>query len=175
MERLTISLDSESTAIVNQHLKLYHGSKADIIRRALHCLQEIEQLEQRTHMKTIRIYLDYLANMEHIIVDIALWKAIFNELKNASDEFYDEVFHIGQEHQKDFFDSGRKDIKTILEFIEKTNVFKLNIDSENSYTLILTVSEASKFLKTFFQGFFKNYPRDVEITEEYKKIRIRVI
>ena len=77
--------------------------------------------------------------------------------------------------RKIFFDSSKKDIKTILEFIEKTNVFKLNIDSENSFTLILTVSETCKFLKTFFQGFFKNYPRDVEITEEYKKIRIRII
>ncbi len=175
MERLTISLDPESTAIVNQHIEKYQGSKADIIRKALHYLQEIEQLEQRTPMQTIRVYLDYLANMEHIIVDIALWKAIFSEIKQGSDEFYDEVYHIGEEHQKDFFDSGKKDIKTILEFIEKTNVYKLNIDSENSYTLILTVSEASKFLKTFFQGFFKNYPRDIEITEEYKKIRIRLI
>ena len=105
MERLTISLDPESNAIVNQHLEKYHGSKADIIRKALHYLQQIEQLEQRTSIKTIRIYLDYLANMEHIIVDIALWKAIFSEIQEGSENFYEEVYHIGEEHQKDFFDS----------------------------------------------------------------------
>ena len=103
MERLTISLDKESTDIINTHLSKYHGSKADIIRKALHYFQEIEQLEEKTPMKTIRIYLDYLANMEHVIVDIALWKAIFHEIQKGSDEFWDDVYHIGQEHQKDFF------------------------------------------------------------------------
>ncbi|MBU0497125.1 MAG: hypothetical protein KKG04_04135, partial [Candidatus Thermoplasmatota archaeon] len=105
---------------------------------------------------------------------IALWKAIFHEIQIGSDELWDEVYHIGQEHQKDFYDRGIKDVKTILKYIERTNVFILNIDSENSFTLILTVSEASKFLKTFFQGFFKNYSKNVEITEEYKKLRIRI-
>ena len=63
----------------------------------------------------------------------------------------------------------------MLEHVEKTNWYKLNVDSEDSYTLILTVSEASKFVYTFLSGFLKGYPRKVEISEEGKKIRIRVI
>ncbi|MBU0497880.1 MAG: hypothetical protein KKG04_08015, partial [Candidatus Thermoplasmatota archaeon] len=57
MERLTISLDKESTSIINAHLSRYNGSKADVIRKALHYLKEIEQLETKTPIETIRIYI----------------------------------------------------------------------------------------------------------------------
>ena len=120
------------------------------------------------------LYIDYLASMEHVIVDIAHWKAIFSEIGEDSEEFWDEVYKIGEEHRKEYYDKGIKNIQQILEYVEKTNWYKLNIDSENSYTLILSVSEASKFVTTFFKGLFKHYARDVEIIEEHKKIRINI-
>jgi len=57
-----------------------------------------------------------------------------------------------------------------LEHVEKTNWYKLSVDSGDCYTLILTVTEAGKFVFNFFSGFFKNYPRKVEISDEGKKI-----
>jgi len=36
--------------------------------------------------------------MEHVIVDIAHWKAIFSEIGEDSEEFWDEVYKIGEEH-----------------------------------------------------------------------------
>jgi len=175
MERLSVSLDQDSLNIIEQYLPKYQGSKADIIRRALQCLNDTENVRKKASLENIKAYVEYLANMEHVIVDIALWKAICNEIGRGTEEFWEEVYAIGQEHQKEYFDRGIKNIQNILEFLEKTNAFKLNIDSENSYTLILAVSESSKFIKTFLEGFFNNYPRKVEIAEEYKKIRVRVI
>jgi len=59
-----------------------------------------------------------------------------------------------------------------LEYVEKTNWYKLNIDSKQSFTLVLATLESTKFIKTFFEGFFSKYPQRVEITEEYMKLRI---
>jgi len=175
MERLSVSLDKESLSIIEKYLPKYQGSKADLIRRALHYLDHNEEVQKKTSMENIDAYVEFLANMEHVMVDIAIWKAIFTEIGKGTDEFWDEVFKIGGEHQTEYFDRGMKNISDILKYIEKTNVYKLNIDSPNSYTLILAVSESSKFVKTFFEGFFNKFPRKVEIVEEYKKIRIRVI
>jgi hypothetical protein len=113
--------------------------------------------------------------MEHVIVDIAHWKSIFTEIGKGSEQFWEEVRRIGEAHTKEYYDKGLKNIKDILEYVENTNWYKLSVDSESSFTLILTVSESSEFVKNFFKGFFKNYPRKVEINEEYKKIRIRII
>ena len=112
--------------------------------------------------------------MEHVIVDIAHWKSIFKEIGSGSTQFWKEVYDIGTEHWKEYYDKGIRNVQDTLRYVEKTNWYKLNEDSENSYTLILTVSGASKFVATFFQGFFSRYPRKVEIREDYKKIRIRV-
>lgn len=160
---------------MKKYLPKYKGSKANLIRRALEHLQDHEEIQTKASFDDIKIYVDYLGKMEHVIVDIAHWKAIFAEIGDGSEAFWTDVYNIGVEHSKEYFDKGIKNIQKILEYVEKTNWYKLNIDSENHFTLILTVSEASKFVATFFKGFFSHYPRDVEIREEYKKIRIRIL
>jgi hypothetical protein len=175
MERLSVSLDDESLGIIKKYLAKYKGSKANLIRRALEHLKDYEEIQERVSFEDVKTYIDYLAKLEHVIVDIAHWKAIFAEIGEGSDEFWDEVYEIGVEHWKEYSDKGIKNIQKILEHVEKTNWYKLNVDSENSFTLILTVSEASGFVTTFFKGFFSRYSRDVEITEEFKKIRIRIV
>jgi hypothetical protein len=175
MERLSISLDDESQDIIKKYLPKYKGSKANIVRRALEHLKEYEEIQKKVSFEDIEIYVDYLASMEHVIVDIAHWKAIFSEIGEGSNKFWEEVYQIGVEHWKEYSDKGIRNIQKILDYVEKTNWYKLNVDSENTFTLILTVSESSRFVTTFFKGFFSRHSRDIEITEEFKKIRIRVI
>jgi len=175
MERLSISLDEESQEIIKKYLPKYNGSKANLIRRALEHLKVHEEIQKKVSFEDIEIYIDYLASMEHVIVDIAHWKAIFSEIGEGSNKFWEEVYQIGVEHWKEYSDKGIRNIQKILEYVEKTNWYKLNIDSENTFTLILTVSEASRFVATFFKGFFSRQSRNIEITEEFKKIRIRIV
>ena len=175
MERLSVSLNQESIDIIKEFLPKYKGSKANLIRRALETLKAHEKMQSKVPISTIETYVDYLASMEHIIVDIAHWKSIFSEIDKGSEKFWQEVFDIGAQHWKEYHDKGIKNIQKILEYVEITNWYKLNSDSETSFTLTLTVSEASKFIATFFQGFFSRYPREIEVNQEYKKIRIRAI
>ena len=175
MRRLSVSLDEESLAIVNEFLSKANVSKAELIREALNCLRNMKKATKEIPLENIWVYINCLAKMEHVIVDIAYLKAIFSEIGEGSEEFWNEVYKIGEEHMKEYYSRGMRDVKQILEYVENANYYTLNIDSENSYTLILTVSEASKFVKTFLEGCFNNYPRKVEISEEHKKIRIRVV
>ncbi len=175
MKRLCAYFDDESTAIIEKYEKKYGGSTAALLRRALQCLKNHEEAQEKTPWENIIAYVDFLACMEHVIVDIAHWKSIFTEIGEGSEKFWEEIRIIGEEHTKEYYDKGLKNIKEILEYVEKTNWYKLSIDSDTSFTLILAVSESSEFVKNFFQGFFKNYSRKVEIIEDYKKIRIRLI
>jgi hypothetical protein len=175
VKRLSVALDEKSDELINSYLSKYNVSKSEIIRRAIKCLKfEDENVKGRTTLQDLTAYIDFLSNMEHVIVDVAHWKAIFLEISENSEKFWNEVSKIGEQHLDEFYDKGKKDVRGILEFVEKTNWYKLSIDSENCYTLILIVSESSKFVKKFFEGLFKNYPRKVEISEDYKKLRIRL-
>ena len=95
MERLSVSLDETSIDIITEFLPKYKGSKAHLIRRALETLKAYEKMQDKVPISTIETYVDFLASMEHIIVDIAHWKAIFNEINNGSDQFWKEVYDIG--------------------------------------------------------------------------------
>lgn len=174
MERLSVSLDEKSISTIKKYLTKYNTSQADIIRRALNCLETIEDATEKAPLQDILTYIDYLANKEHLILDIAHWKSIFTEIGEGSKKFWDEVYTIGDAHREEYFDKGIRDVKQVLEYVEKTNWYKLNIGSKQSFTLVLAVLESTKFIKTFFEGFFSNYPQRVEITEEYMKLRINV-
>ena len=174
MERLSVSLDDESIAIIEKYLEKYQ-SKANLLRSALQCLKTSEEIQEQAPFGLIRTYINFLAKMEHVIIDIAHWEAICSEIGEGSENFWDEVRKIGEEHLKEFYDRGLREVKSILEYIEKKNWYRLSMDSEYSFALILTVSEAKRFVKTFFEGIFNNYPKKVEISEEHKKIRIRVL
>ena len=174
MRRICANFDDESFAIIEKYQAKYKGSTANLLCRALQCLKICEELQEKAPQEYIQAYVDYLAKMEHIIVDIAHWKVIFSEIDKGSEKFWDEIRRIGEEHLKEYQDKELRTVRQILEYVEKTNWYRLSMDSENNFTLILAVSEASRFVKTFFEGLFKNYPRKVEIIEEFKKIRIRV-
>ncbi|MEA2055412.1 MAG: hypothetical protein U9O49_01105 [Candidatus Thermoplasmatota archaeon] len=174
MERLSVSLNEKSLSIIKKYLSKYNTSQADIIRRSLSCLDTIEEATEKTQLDSILTYVDYLANKEHLIIDIAHWKSIFIEIGDGSKKFWDEVYKIGDAHRKEYFDKGIREVKQVLEYIEKTNWYKLNAGSKSSFTLVLAAAESAKFIRTFFEGFFSKYPQKVEIKEEYMKIRIVV-
>jgi len=174
MKRICANFDDESLAILEKYLAKYKGSTASLLRKALHSLKKIEELEEKAKFEKIKDYVDKLANMEHLIIDIAYGQAIWSEIGEGSEKFWDEIYKIGEEHLKEYQDKGLRTVSQILKHVECTNWYKLNVDSENNFTLILSVSEAGKFVKTFFEGIFKNYSQKVEIIKEFKKIRIRV-
>lgn len=174
MDRLSVSLNDKSLAIIQKYLTKYDTSQADIIRRALNWMNIVEETTEKVSVENILIYVDYLANSEHLILDIAHWKSIFIEIGDGSKKFWDEIYKTGDNHRKEYFDKGIRDIRQILKYIEKTNWYNLKEDSKNSFTLVLATSESSRFIKTFFEGFFSKYPQKVEITEEYMKLRINV-
>ncbi len=174
MDRLSVSLNDKSIAIIQKYLTKYDTSQADVIRRALTLMNVIEGPAEKVSVENILTYIDYLGNKEHLILDIAHWKSIFIEIGDGSKKFWDAIYKTGDFHRKEYFDKGIRDIQQILQYIEKANWFTLKEDSKNSYTLILATSESVRFIKTFFEGFFSNYPQKVEITEENMKIRINV-
>ena len=174
MERLSVSLNEKSLSIIKKYLSKYGTSQADIIRKSLICLDTMEEATEKTQLENILTYIDFLANKEHLIIDIAHWKSIFIEIGDGSNKFWDEVYKIGDAHRREFFDKGIREVKQVLEYSEITNWYKLNIGSKSSFTLVLAVAESAKFIKTFFEGFFSNYSQNVEIKEEYMKIMITV-
>ena len=175
MERLSISLNEKSVAIIKKYQQKYDTSQADIVRKALHFLDAMDEITEKTPLETILAYIHFLADNEHLIVDIAQWKAIFIEIGEGSKKFWDDVWKIGDFHSKEYRDKGIHEPEDILRYMEKTNWYSLKVDSKNNFTLVLSISESARFIKIFFEGFFSNYPQKVAVQEEFMKIRINFL
>lgn len=171
-DRLTIALDEKSKSIIQKFTKEGGSSKTAVVRQALECLDEHEKFKNCCSTETMKVYCDFLANKDHMILDVDHWAAFFEEIGKGSDKFWKELYEIGISHQKEYFNRDLRDIKDVLRFVEKTNWYILKEDSKDHFTLVLNLSISSKFVEIFFKGFFKNYPQDVIIKNEGRKIRI---
>jgi uncharacterized protein YicC (UPF0701 family) len=173
-DRLSVSLNEQSIAILEILATKYNTSHADIIRRSLHFMHIMENAMEKATLDDILAYVDYLADRDHVIVDIAAWKALCIELGKGSSKFWERIYKVGESNRRIYSDKGLKDIKQILKLIEKKNWFTVKEDSKNSFSLILNISETSQFIKTFLEGCFAEYPQKVEITEEDMKLHLHV-
>ena len=174
MDRLTISLDKKSESIINLYSEEHSISKTAVVRKALESLIQQEKLIETCSTETIQAYCEFLKKKDHIILDVDHWDAFFKEIGEGSEEFWNEVFKIGVEHCTEYHNKGLREVKDILSFVEKTNWYILNEDSEKSFTLILNLSESGKFVEYFFKGFFKNHPQNVKIERGARKIRVTI-
>ncbi|RLG57244.1 MAG: CopG family transcriptional regulator [Hadesarchaea archaeon] len=172
--RLTISLDEETANLLAKLQHQYNSSKAEVIRKAVNYLDVVEE-KGGASLDACKAYLDFLCKGEHIIVDVEHWKAIFSEIGEGSDGFWREVRDVGRHHWQEYYDKGLREVKDILEYVEKANWYRLSVDSSRAFTLILNVREAKRFVRTFFEGLFDASPHKVEITEGRGKIRINVM
>lgn len=174
VDRLTISLDKKSEAVIELFSEQCNLSKTAVIRKALDSLVQQEKLKKTCNTERLHAYCEFLENKDHIILDVDHWDVFFEEIGKGSDQFWNNVFEIGVEHQSEYHNKGLRKVKEILEFVEKTNWYILNEDSDTSFTLILNLSISGKFVEYFFKGFFKNHPQNVKIERGSRKIRVTI-
>ena len=171
--RTSIALDRKTTEMLQILVKKKNTTASEIIRRAITTYFELENARMKITPDVTKIYTDFLSDGEHMIVDIEHWTAIWEELnEKASDRFWEIIKKSGYEHGMQYRDKGLTDVYDILRYMEVGNYFRIKIDGEGRYTLILSTHTEQRFLKTFLENLFKAQGLDVTIQEGYGKLRI---
>ncbi|MFP4117098.1 MAG: ribbon-helix-helix protein, CopG family [Candidatus Aenigmatarchaeota archaeon] len=171
--RLSVSLDEESAEKLESLKKEMDCSKARVIREALKHLYAVEEFG--SSLEAVETYLDFLAKDEHVIVDVDHWNSLFEEIGEGSEEFWEEVEDIGEQHWDEYYDKGLRTVSDILEYVEKTNWYRLNRNSEKDFTLVIKVEKSKKFVKKFLESLFRASPHEVRIFEGRRKLRLNVV
>lgn len=174
MRRISLSLDDDTYKIVEKLKNDTKSSMADVFRMLIRYYFEQDKIFKKVDTETIVIYLDYLQKKEHIMLDIDLLCAIFEELgKKNSRDLWELVRQSGKAHGKQYLKKGMKNLKDILYYVEKSNLFGLKIESLDYCTLVLVSPSVKKFLRTFLEGVFEAQGMKVEITESWNKLSIQ--
>jgi len=171
--RVTIALDDESHEVfdgLREQLKL---SQSEIIRRALRFYHKYQDLENYDSEK-VMIYVEMLAEGEHIILDIDHWIAFLRlvETHPEKEKFWELHREVAKSHAEQF---KGKSAEYILERLEACNFFRINRMAENEFTLILGNEITKDFIRVFLEEVFAGVGINAEIKEDLTKLRVRIL
>ena len=174
--RVTIALDPETTRLFEELKTETRLSQSGLIRKALQFYSENKKIIDRHGTKKINIYVDMLADGEHVILDIDHF-LMFLRLVESSPEkegFWKDHKKVAESHSE-HLPPKVKSPKDFLERLEACNFFKLSQTSDTEYTLILYSDVTKKFVKTLLEDVLGGMGFKVEIKEDLAKLRLRVL
>ncbi|AEA46709.1 ribbon-helix-helix protein, CopG family [Archaeoglobus veneficus] len=171
--RVTIAFDDESHEIFNRLREKSRQSQSEIIRKALKFYYTHQDLEYYDSEK-IKIYVEMLAEGEHVILDIDHWIAFLRlvETHPEKDKFWELHREVAKSHAEQF---RGKSVDYILERLEACNFFRINRTAENEFTLILGNEITKNFIKVFLEEVFAGVGINAEIKEDLTKLRVKVL
>jgi len=165
--RISVAVDENTRSLLENLAKKENKTISEIIRQAIITYSKIEDRLP----EEIDEYLDIVSKKDNIIVDIELWLTILDELnKHGSEDFWNIVEKIGQEHGLELRSRGITNIREVLSLFELRHLFEVK-KNNNGYVLILTTRNEAKLLKAYLYGLLKSLGiNNIEIVEGLKKL-----
>ncbi|WP_236609713.1 ribbon-helix-helix protein, CopG family [Archaeoglobus sulfaticallidus] len=171
VDRLSISIDSETREKLDILCKKKEKSKSELIRDLIDFGYELAKSE--VDMETIKVWIDYLAKRQHMILDIEHWRVIFSEIEKIEDHnFWGHMEEIGLSHSFQYKMKGLDSIEKILRYVEKANWYEIKEERDGVYTLILNDPKIKRFVKVFLEKVFEGQGIKARINEGFGKLII---
>ncbi len=175
-QRLTISIGSDMKEMLRKYKRLTGKSHSEIVREALRShFEHLEEMRYDFNPERARLYYEMLAGGEHVILDIDHWILFLRELNSANDSaFWEDHRRVARSHAEQFR-QRRIPPAEVLRRLEACNFFTLSRSSDRDFTLVLSSEVTKRFIKTFLEEVFAGMGIEVEVREDYSKLRLRLL
>jgi hypothetical protein len=173
--RITAALDKETAELLEKESKDATLSQSEVIRRALRFYHGNKSITDASLQKKLYTYMDMLLSGEHVILDVSHFILFLSLIESSpmKESFWKDCGDVARSHAEQFR-SKVLDPRDLLERLEVCNLFRMNIDSENDFTLILLSQASQEFVKILLEEVFKSMGYQTEIRLDLAKIRIKV-
>jgi len=175
-ERITVALDEETVESFKKLRDDLKMSQSELIREALKFYSKYRMLIESQEDKKMYTHAEMLKVGEHVIVDIDHWLLFlrFIETHPEKEKFWELNKPIYEAHAEQFKHKSYR-VEDVLKRLEACNYFTLNKVSKNDYTLILSSDVLKKFVKTLLEETFRGMGYQVDIKEDFAKLRVKVL
>ena len=175
-ERITIAMDEDTFGTFKKMKEDLGISQSELMREALRFYSKHKTLFEFIEDKKVYTHAEMLSAGEHIILDIDHWFLFLRFVESHPDKekFWDLHREVCQAHAEQFKHKFYR-VEFILKRLETCNFFKLNKTSKNEFTLILGSDIPKEFVKTELEEIFAGMGFDVEIKEDFSKLRLKVL
>ncbi len=149
-KRISVLLDKKTFDALNKLMNKKHLKISGVVRLSIiHYFQH--EIGEKSNLDELEKIAQYLNDGSHLIIDIETIITIINAV-NDPKKFWENVEMDGYRHGIYYKSIGLDDLDEILKQMVTKNWFKLRVESDNCYLLILPTPELQKFLKYFIKG-----------------------
>ncbi len=162
-KRISVLLDKKTFEALNKLMNRKHLKISDVVRLSIiHYFQH--EIGERSNLDELEKIAQYLTDGSHLVIDIEMLITILQAAQDIS-KFWEDVETDGYRHGIYYKSIGLDDFGEILNQMVVKNWFKLRVESEDCYLLILPAPELQNFLKYFIKGLAKALDVNVKIKE----------
>jgi len=175
-ERITIAMDEETFGSFKKMKEDLGVSQSELMREALKFYSKHKTLFEFIEDKKVYTHAEMLSTGEHIVLDIDHWLLFLRFIESHPDneKFWELHKAICEAHAEQFRHKFYR-AEYVLKRLETCNLFKLSKTSKNTFTLVLGSDVPKKFVKTELEEIFDGMGFQVEIKEDFSKLRVKVL
>lgn len=175
-ERITIAMDEETFQIFKKMKEDLGISQSELMREALKFYSKHKTLFEFINDKKVYTHAEMLSAGEHVILDIDHWLLFLDFIETHPDkEKFWELHKAICEAHAEQFKYKFYHAEYLLKRLEACNFFKLSKTSKNEFTLVLGSDVPKQFVKTELEEIFGGMGFQVEIKEDFAKLRVKVL
>ncbi len=174
-QRVTIALDRETSELLDKLKEDTKLSQSGVIRRAIQFYSENKEVIDQHGSERIKTYCEMLAHGEHIILDVDHFLLFLKLIESSPDKekFWEDHEMVAKSHAEQL--PGKvSNVEDFLRRLEACNFFKLSIDREDEFTLILYSDTTKEFIKKILEGVLEGMGFKTDISEGFGKLRVKV-
>jgi|Deesub1362B_J571_1020462.scaffolds.fasta_scaffold00154_15 hypothetical protein len=169
--RLSIAVDDKTYKILEKVVRRENKSISEVVRNSISMFSLVVENGGLDALRSAIVYSELLNCREHVIVDIEIWSAILEIIdERKKDSFFELVRNVGYEHGIQYREKGLRSVEEILKYMEYENWFRLKVNSDRTYTLVLSAKSEQKILEAFLRGVFEALKINADIKEYYRKL-----
>jgi len=170
-KRMSVNLNEEGSAMLEELHKDFDISRSKVFRKALELLYEVNVKD--IDADTIFDHLHLLNERKHLALNKEMVQAAGEELGSEKEEINDRFYEIGNFYWREYEEMGLKSIEDVLIHLENHNWFRAIKKNEGKFTLDLRVEESCNLLKCFLEGVFDQSPHEIELEKIRGKILVK--
>ncbi|UPV76775.1 ribbon-helix-helix protein, CopG family (plasmid) [Halorussus limi] len=171
-DRVTVSLDDDAKAALEQLTEQTDESRSEIIRRAVSFYAANYESAKTSDSDDLQTYYQMLTTGEHVLLDVDLLHAFLNQVydgETGDSEFLQTVDRVAHYHSQEYaerFDS----LGEVLDWLSLCGFLTVRKTEGDSYHVVFPSESLRWFMMRFIQGSVEGLPFEIDIEESVSKV-----
>lgn len=174
-ERVTVSLDADAKAALDDLTNRTEGGQSAVVRRALtFYAANFEAVNSTRSADNLANYYQMLSGGEHVLLDVDFFHAFLDDIDpdDPDEAFIETVDRVSEYHASEYAERF-DDVGEVLDWLSLCGFLAVRNSDGDTYHVVFPSESMRWFMTRFLRKSLTDTSFDVEIEESVSKILVR--